>query len=90
MMPLVEQDIYDVYKEDIFVHVTSINGEYFATKVPQDTDNDLRFAKVVGQEGCKYVPSWVILDAGGQVTMQSCGAEKTFDEMKAEVARLVD
>lgn len=80
-MPLFKEQVYDVYKEDLNIWVNVVDkGTFPVEEVPQGYNENLDFDEITGKE-CDYVPSWVLLEKGGEVVMSSCGGEKEMAEM---------
>lgn len=84
-MPVYKTGIWDVYKNtvNIFAHVTDGQGgkRFEVADIAQGFDAKLDFKTLTGED-CNFVPSWVMLDAGGTVTDSSCGADKGVDVIK--------
>lgn len=80
-MPVFESGIWDAYHDrvNIFVNVLD-DGKFPQERVAQGFDPLLNF-KIVTNEDCKYVPSWVILNSSGEVQEKSCGTEKGMEDI---------
>jgi thiol-disulfide isomerase/thioredoxin len=60
--------------------VDGAEGKKFEANLPQGYNENLVYNDIAGIE-CAYVPSWVILDAAGEVAKTSCGNEFGTDVM---------
>ena len=76
-VPGYEEQVWDVYKNDVNVWLQVVDGaegKTFDTTMDQGYNASLSYEGLAGEE-CGYVPSWVVLDAEGAAAMSSCGSE---------------
>lgn len=89
MVPEVKTKLWKDYKDKANIWVNVIDGKKFVVDdIAQGLNNSLDFTEITGKD-CGYIPSFVVLDASGKVTLSSCGSEKTLDNIKTELDNLL-
>lgn len=88
-VPIFKENVYESYKEDVNVWVNVIDGKKFDVDgIPQGLNPYLDFNEITGGE-CNYVPSWLVMDAEGNVALSSCGNEREMSDMISEIENLI-
>jgi thiol-disulfide isomerase/thioredoxin len=78
--------IWEPYHKQANLWVNVIDKKKFDNDViAQGYNTNLKYNDITG-ENCNFVPSWVVLNAQGEVSESSCGSSKGIDEM-AEVLK---
>jgi len=88
-MPDFKTKLWDVYNEKVNIFINVVDGKKFdVAEIPQGTNEAISYDLLTGSD-CGYVPSWVLLDAKGEVSIASCGGEKSIDDMIAGIDGLL-
>jgi thiol-disulfide isomerase/thioredoxin len=88
-VPVFKEKVFEVYKEEVNIWVNVIDGKMFDVEgIPQGLNNNVDYNAITGEE-CNYVPSWLVMDAEGNVTLSSCGNEKEMSDMIYAIQDLI-
>lgn len=88
-VPIFKEKVYDVYSNDINIWINVVDNKKFNFEdIAQGLNSNLNFNEITGTE-CNYVPSWVILNEKGDVTLSSCGGEKDMEDMIETIGALI-
>jgi len=91
-MPAFKAEIVDVFQDKINAWVNVIDGKggkkFQISDIPQGFNPNLVFNDITKTQ-CQYVPSWLILDKEGKVSLSTCGSGKTTADMAEELKSLL-
>ena len=88
-MPELETKIWDNYKEKMNIFVNVIDQKKFPQeRINQGYKATLSY-KLVAQEGCDYVPAWILLSKDGNVEAKSCGGEGGVEKIIKEIEAIL-
>jgi len=88
-VPVFKEKVDDVYSDKVNIWINVVDGGKFdVEEIPQGLNSNLIFDDIT-ETGCKYVPSWIILDENGDVALSSCGGEKEMGDMIKTIGGLV-
>ncbi len=92
LIPELEKEIWDNYKDKVDIWVNVIDGQtgktFPVTRIAQGFDPALSYDEIMVD--CSYVPAYVVLDKDGKQVLRSCGSEKTIDDIKNTLNNLLD
>jgi thiol-disulfide isomerase/thioredoxin len=87
-IPVVKEVIWDEYNLLTNIWVQVINNDTFNVEINQGTNSNIDMSDFM--PSCNYIPSFVVLDKEGNITLESCGSEKTPNDIKQELDRLLE
>lgn len=81
-VPVFEEKIWTPYNEQAHIWVNVIDQKRFdVDKINQGFNPNIVYDDIA-PEPCRYVPSWIVLDAELNPVLTSCGTEKSIDDME--------
>ena len=87
--PVFKEKVWDFYKDQANLWINVIDGGKFeVAEVAQGLNSNLSFDDLTQSE-CGYVPSWVVLDAFGNVFDSSCGTVKPLETLVEDLEKLL-
>lgn len=87
-VPVLKEVIWDDYKLMANIWVQVINNDTFKVEINQGTNPNITMSDYLPT--CRYIPSFVVLDKNGDITLESCGTEKSANDIKQELDRLLE
>jgi len=76
------------HKANLWINVTD-GGKFDIKEAAQGLNKNLDYNTITGDQ-CEYVPSWVVLDKEGNVSLKSCGSEKSETDMGLKLVELLN
>ncbi len=87
-VPSLKEVVWNEYKLLTNIWVQVVNDDLFDVEdIAQGYNDNIDMSKYL--EGCGYIPSFVVLDKEGKTTISSCGSEKSIEDIKNELDRLL-
>jgi thiol-disulfide isomerase/thioredoxin len=87
-VPGLKEKIWDNYKLEANIWLQVINDDTFDVDMSQGLNKNIDMREFL--KNCNYIPSFVVLDKEGKTTLESCGSQKTTDDIKEELDRLLN
>ena len=87
-VPILKSIIWDEYKSSINLWLEVINNDKFDLEINQGTNPNINMSDYLPD--CGYIPSFVVLDKEGNITLESCGSSKSASDIKIEIDRLLE